>query len=131
MVQASTKHHINLKPLSGQRYSPGPNIKLVEDAQAPRRHSETGRYRIRLFRTDCFVIAISALVWFLSGESAVFALTIFIAVLCDCLPCALVWPHLRLYGWYRQGAEYDIIKSMKPWRVPIRLIPLFLINRHH
>ncbi len=66
-------------------------IKLVEDAQgskAPIAHLEdvVSGY----FVPVVFVIAtLSALLWYLSGESGVFSLTIFIAVLVIACPCAL------------------------------------------
>lgn len=66
-------------------------IKLVEDAQgskAPIAHlaDVVSGY----FVPVVFVIAtLSALLWYLSGESEVFSLTIFIAVLVIACPCAL------------------------------------------
>lgn len=87
-------------------------IKLVEDAQSSKAPiAKLADIVSGYFVPIVFVIAvISALVWFLSGESAVFALTIFIAVLVIACPCALglATPTAIMVG-TGKGAEYGIL----------------------
>ncbi|MEI7884915.1 MAG: heavy metal translocating P-type ATPase [Clostridia bacterium] len=66
-------------------------IKLVEDAQGSKAPiAQMADIVAGYFVPAVFVIAVlSALAWFISGQSAVFSLTIFIAVLVIACPCAL------------------------------------------
>ena len=66
-------------------------IKLVEDAQGSKAPiAQMADIVAGYFVPAVFAIAtLSALVWFISGESAVFSLTIFISVLVIACPCAL------------------------------------------
>ncbi len=93
-------------------------IKLVEDAQG----SKAPIARLADIISGYFVpivigIAVLAgLVWFLSGQSAIFSLTIFIAVLVIACPCALglATPTAIMVGTGR-GAEFGVlIKGGEP-----------------
>ncbi len=93
-------------------------IKLVEDAQG----SKAPIARLADIISSYFVpivmiiATIAALGWFISGESAVFSLTIFISVLVIACPCALglATPTAIMVG-TGKGAEYGVlIKGGKP-----------------
>lgn len=87
-------------------------IKLVEDAQGSKAPiAQMADIVSGYFVPIVFVIAtLSALAWFISGESTVFSLTIFIAVLVIACPCALglATPTAIMVG-TGKGAEYGIL----------------------
>lgn len=87
-------------------------IKLVEDAQGSKAPiAQMADIVSGYFVPIVFAIAVvSALAWYLSGESTVFALTIFIAVLVIACPCALglATPTAIMVG-TGKGAEYGIL----------------------
>jgi Cu+-exporting ATPase len=87
-------------------------IKLVEDAQGSKAPiAQMADLVSGYFVPIVFLIAVlSALAWYLAGESAVFALTIFIAVLVIACPCALglATPTAIMVG-TGKGAEYGIL----------------------
>ncbi len=87
-------------------------IKLVEDAQGSKAPiAQMADIVSGYFVPIVFVIAVLAsLAWYLSGESAVFALTIFISVLVIACPCALglATPTAIMVG-TGKGAEYGIL----------------------
>ncbi|MDF2883094.1 MAG: copper-translocating P-type ATPase [Clostridiaceae bacterium] len=87
-------------------------IKLVEDAQG----SKAPIAKLADIISGYFVpvvmsiAAISAMAWYLSGETGVFALTIFISVLVIACPCALglATPTAIMVG-TGKGAEYGVL----------------------
>ncbi len=87
-------------------------IKLVEDAQGSKAPiAQMADIVSGYFVPIVFAIAaLSALAWFLTGQSPVFALTIFIAVLVIACPCALglATPTAIMVG-TGKGAEYGIL----------------------
>lgn len=87
-------------------------IKLVEDAQGSKAPiAKLADIVSGYFVPIVFAIAvISALAWFFSGQSLVFSLTIFIAVLVIACPCALglATPTAIMVG-TGKGAEYGIL----------------------
>ncbi len=87
-------------------------IKLVEDAQGSKAPiAQMADIVSGYFVPIVFVIALlSAVIWLISGESAVFALTIFISVLVIACPCALglATPTAIMVG-TGKGAEYGIL----------------------
>jgi Cu+-exporting ATPase len=87
-------------------------IKLVEDAQGSKAPiAQMADIVSGYFVPIVFAIAvISALAWFISGESTVFSLSIFIAVLVIACPCALglATPTAIMVG-TGKGAEYGIL----------------------
>ncbi|PKM93698.1 MAG: copper-translocating P-type ATPase [Firmicutes bacterium HGW-Firmicutes-1] len=87
-------------------------IKLVEDAQGSKAPiAQMADIVSGYFVPIVFVIAtLSALAWFITGQSAVFSLTIFIAVLVIACPCALglATPTAIMVG-TGKGAEYGIL----------------------
>lgn len=87
-------------------------IKLVEDAQGTKAPiAKMADVVSGYFVPIVFVIALlAALAWFISGESAVFSLTIFISVLVIACPCALglATPTAVMVG-TGKGAEYGIL----------------------
>ncbi|MBB6215427.1 Cu+-exporting ATPase [Anaerosolibacter carboniphilus] len=87
-------------------------IKLVEDAQGSKAPiAQMADIVSGYFVPIVFVIAtLSALAWYLTGESAVFSLTIFIAVLVIACPCALglATPTAIMVG-TGKGAEYGVL----------------------
>ncbi|MFZ5989317.1 MAG: heavy metal translocating P-type ATPase [Bacillota bacterium] len=87
-------------------------IKLVEDAQGSKAPiAQMADIVSGYFVPIVFVIAIvSALTWYLTGQSEVFALTIFIAVLVIACPCALglATPTAIMVG-TGKGAEYGVL----------------------
>lgn len=87
-------------------------IKLVEDAQGSKAPiAQMADIVSGYFVPIVFIIAIlSAGLWLLAGQSAVFALTIFIAVLVIACPCALglATPTAIMVG-TGKGAEYGIL----------------------
>jgi copper-(or silver)-translocating P-type ATPase len=93
-------------------------IKLVEDAQGSKAPiARLADIIAGYFVPVVIVIAILAgLAWFISGQSVVFSLTIFIAVLVIACPCALglATPTAIMVG-TGQGAEYGVlIKGGQP-----------------
>ncbi len=93
-------------------------IKLVEDAQGSKAPiARLADVISSYFVPIVMVIAtVAALGWFISGESAVFSLTIFISVLVIACPCALglATPTAIMVG-TGKGAEYGVlIKGGKP-----------------
>ncbi len=87
-------------------------IKLVEDAQGSKAPiAQMADVVSGYFVPIVFAIAtLAALAWFISGESTVFALTIFISVLVIACPCALglATPTAIMVG-TGKGAEYGIL----------------------
>lgn len=87
-------------------------IKLVEDAQGSKAPiAQLADIVSGYFVPIVFVIAtVAALAWFFTGQSAVFSLTIFIAVLVIACPCALglATPTAIMVG-TGKGAEYGIL----------------------
>lgn len=87
-------------------------IKLVEDAQGSKAPiAQMADIVSGYFVPIVFVIAVIAgLAWFISGESVIFSLTIFIAVLVIACPCALglATPTAIMVG-TGKGAEYGIL----------------------
>lgn len=87
-------------------------IKLVEDAQGSKAPiAQMADIVSGYFVPVVFVIAlISALGWYFSGQSTVFSLTIFIAVLVIACPCALglATPTAIMVG-TGKGAEYGVL----------------------
>ncbi|MFZ5351638.1 MAG: heavy metal translocating P-type ATPase [Bacillota bacterium] len=87
-------------------------IKLVEDAQGAKAPiAQMADIVSGYFVPIVFVIAVlSALTWYISGESTVFSLTIFISVLVIACPCALglATPTAIMVG-TGKGAEYGIL----------------------
>ncbi len=87
-------------------------IKLVEDAQGSKAPiAQMADIVSGYFVPIVFVIAtLAALAWYVSGESAVFSLTIFIAVLVIACPCALglATPTAIMVG-TGKGAEYGVL----------------------
>lgn len=87
-------------------------IKLVEEAQGSKAPiAQMADIVSGYFVPIVFVIAVAAfLAWFLSGESLVFSLTIFIAILVIACPCALglATPTAIMVG-TGKGAEYGIL----------------------
>ncbi|MBC8005349.1 MAG: heavy metal translocating P-type ATPase, partial [Verrucomicrobia bacterium] len=87
-------------------------IKLVEDAQGSKAPiAQMADIVSGYFVPIVFVIAtLSSLAWFFTGQSAVFSLTIFIAVLVIACPCALglATPTAIMVG-TGKGAEYGIL----------------------
>ncbi|MFT9497530.1 heavy metal translocating P-type ATPase [Anaerosolibacter sp.] len=87
-------------------------IKLVEDAQGSKAPiAQMADIVSAYFVPTVFVIAtLSALAWYFSGESTVFSLTIFIAVLVIACPCALglATPTAIMVG-TGKGAEYGVL----------------------
>lgn len=87
-------------------------IKLVEDAQGSKAPiAQMADIVSGYFVPIVFAIAVIAgLTWFLTGESVVFSLTIFIAVLVIACPCALglATPTAIMVG-TGKGAEYGIL----------------------
>ena len=87
-------------------------IKLVEDAQGSKAPiAQMADIVSGYFVPIVFVIAtLSALIWYLTGQDAVFALTIFIAVLVIACPCALglATPTAIMVG-TGKGAEYGVL----------------------
>ncbi len=87
-------------------------IKLVEDAQGSKAPiAQMADIVSGYFVPIVFAIAIVAsIAWYISGESAVFALTIFISVLVIACPCALglATPTAIMVG-TGKGAEYGIL----------------------
>lgn len=87
-------------------------IKLVEDAQGTKAPiAKMADIVSGYFVPIVFGIAlVSALAWFISGQTAVFALTIFISVLVIACPCALglATPTAVMVG-TGKGAEYGIL----------------------
>ncbi|MGB7606662.1 MAG: heavy metal translocating P-type ATPase [Lutisporaceae bacterium] len=87
-------------------------IKLVEDAQGSKAPiAQMADIVSGYFVPTVFAIAlISALVWLLAGQTVVFALTIFIAVLVIACPCALglATPTAIMVG-TGKGAEYGVL----------------------
>lgn len=87
-------------------------IKLVEDAQGSKAPiAQMADIVSGYFVPIVFVIAVlSALVWFIAGQTGVFSLTIFIAVLVIACPCALglATPTAIMVG-TGKGAEYGIL----------------------
>jgi Cu+-exporting ATPase len=87
-------------------------IKLVEDAQGSKAPiAKLADVVSAYFVPVVFVIAtLSALAWYISGESTVFALTIFIAVMVIACPCALglATPTAIMVG-TGKGAEYGVL----------------------
>ena len=87
-------------------------IKLVEDAQGSKAPiAQTADIVSGYFVPTVFAIAtISALIWYFAGQTPVFALTIFIAVLVIACPCALglATPTAIMVG-TGKGAEYGVL----------------------
>jgi Cu+-exporting ATPase len=87
-------------------------VKLVEDAQGSKAPiAQMADIVSGYFVPIVFVIAIvSALSWYLTGQSEVFALTIFISVLVIACPCALglATPTAIMVG-TGKGAEYGVL----------------------
>ncbi|MBR0598744.1 heavy metal translocating P-type ATPase [Sinanaerobacter chloroacetimidivorans] len=87
-------------------------IKLVEEAQGSKAPiAQMADIVSGYFVPIVFVIAVVAfLAWFISGESLVFSLTIFIAILVIACPCALglATPTAIMVG-TGKGAEYGIL----------------------
>ncbi|MDD2481712.1 MAG: heavy metal translocating P-type ATPase, partial [Lutispora sp.] len=87
-------------------------IKLVEDAQGSKAPiAQMADIVSGYFVPIVFLIAIlSSLAWYISGESTVFSLTIFISVLVIACPCALglATPTAIMVG-TGKGAEYGIL----------------------
>lgn len=87
-------------------------IKLVEEAQGTKAPiAQMADIVSGYFVPIVFIIAvISFLAWFISGESLVFSLTIFIAILVIACPCALglATPTAIMVG-TGKGAEYGIL----------------------
>lgn len=87
-------------------------IKLVEDAQGSKAPiAQMADIVSGYFVPIVFAIAVlSAIAWFLAGQTGVFALTIFIAVLVIACPCALglATPTAIMVG-TGKGAEYGIL----------------------
>lgn len=87
-------------------------IKLVEDAQGSKAPiAKLADVVSAYFVPVVFgIAALSALAWYISGESAVFALTIFIAVMVIACPCALglATPTAIMVG-TGKGAEYGVL----------------------
>jgi len=87
-------------------------VKLVEDAQGSKAPiAQMADTVSGYFVPTVFVIAIvSALSWYVSGQSQVFALTIFISVLVIACPCALglATPTAIMVG-TGKGAEYGVL----------------------
>ena len=87
-------------------------IKLVEDAQGSKAPiAQMADIVSGYFVPIVFVIAVLAgLAWFLTGQSVIFSLTIFIAVLVIACPCALglATPTAIMVG-TGKGAEYGIL----------------------
>ena len=87
-------------------------IKLVEDAQGSKAPiAKMADIVSGYFVPIVFVIAtVSALAWYFTGQSEVFALTIFIAVLVIACPCALglATPTAIMVG-TGKGAEYGVL----------------------
>lgn len=87
-------------------------IKLVEDAQGTKAPiAQMADIVSGYFVPIVFAIALlSSLIWLISGQSAVFSLTIFIAVLVIACPCALglATPTAIMVG-TGKGAEYGIL----------------------
>lgn len=87
-------------------------IKLVEEAQGTKAPiAQMADIVSGYFVPIVFVIAVVAfLAWFISGESLVFSLTIFIAILVIACPCALglATPTAIMVG-TGKGAEYGIL----------------------
>ena len=87
-------------------------IKLVEDAQGSKAPiAQMADIVSGYFVPIVFGIAIlSALAWYLTGQSSVFALTIFISVLVIACPCALglATPTAIMVG-TGKGAEYGVL----------------------
>jgi len=87
-------------------------IKLVEDAQGSKAPiAQMADIVSGYFVPTVFIIAlVSAVVWLLAGQTIVFALTIFIAVLVIACPCALglATPTAIMVG-TGKGAEYGVL----------------------
>lgn len=87
-------------------------IKLVEEAQGSKAPiAQTADIVSGYFVPIVFVIAvIASLTWFISGESVIFSLTIFISILVIACPCALglATPTAIMVG-TGKGAEYGIL----------------------
>jgi Cu+-exporting ATPase len=87
-------------------------IKLVEEAQGSKAPIAQMAYIVSgYFVPIVFVIAVAAfLAWMISGESLIFSLTIFIAILVIACPCALglATPTAIMVG-TGKGAEYGIL----------------------
>ncbi len=87
-------------------------VKLVEDAQGSKAPiAQMADIVSGYFVPIVFVIAVlSALAWYLTGQSPVFSLTIFIAVLVIACPCALglATPTAIMVG-TGKGAEYGVL----------------------
>lgn len=87
-------------------------IKLVEDAQGSKAPiAQMADVVSGYFVPTVFIIALaSAIIWLLAGQTGVFALTIFIAVLVIACPCALglATPTAIMVG-TGKGAEYGVL----------------------
>jgi Cu+-exporting ATPase len=87
-------------------------IKLVEDAQGSKAPiAQMADIVSGYFVPIVFAIAVlSALIWYISGETPVFALTIFISVLVIACPCALglATPTAIMVG-TGKGADYGVL----------------------
>ena len=87
-------------------------IKLVEDAQGSKAPiAQMADIVSGMFVPIVFIIAVvAAVLWFITGQSAVFALTIFISVLVIACPCALglATPTAIMVG-TGKGAEHGVL----------------------
>lgn len=87
-------------------------IKLVEEAQGSKAPISKLADKISLYFVPIIMAlaVLSALAWFIAGESVTFALTIFISVLVIACPCALglATPTAIMVG-TGKGAEYGIL----------------------
>ena len=98
-------------------------IKLVEEAQGSRAPSQMADIISSYFVPIVMAIAtLAGLAWFITGESVVFSLTIFISVLVIACPCALglATPTAIMVG-TGKGAEHGIlIKGRRLLRLPAK-----------